>query len=211
MLSSGSYLLLPSYKKSYQDLLREIYNNKKAQSNPDILIINEEKSIGIDKTRELKNFFQLKSWSGEVKTAVVINGEKMTVEAQNSILKILEEPGENNYIIITAPNPYLLLPTILSRCQLLKGKDLPSAVEGDHFNKIINSGIKRRIEIFEELNELDAQEVCKRLLVQGQHHLFLGKEKKTIAKALAKIMEAQRMLQANLTADQVFDWLAVNM
>jgi DNA polymerase III gamma/tau subunit len=210
MLSSGSYLLLPSYQKSYRDLLLEIYD-KKIQSNPDILIINEEKNIGIDKTRELKLFFQVKSWSGEVKTAIIINGERMTVEAQNSILKILEEPGKNNYIIITAQNPYLLLPTILSRCQLLKGKGLPLTAEGDHFNRIISSGIKKRIEIFEELNELNAQEACKKLLVQGQHHLFAGKEKKATAKALVKIMKAQRMLQANLTADQVFDWLAVNM
>lgn len=201
---------MPSYQKSYRDLLLEIYD-KKIQSNPDILIINEEKNIGIDKTRELKLFFQVKSWSGEVKTAIIINGERMTVEAQNSILKILEEPGKNNYIIITAQNPYLLLPTILSRCQLLKGKGLPLTAEGDHFNRIISSGIKKRIEIFEELNELNAQEACKKLLVQGQHHLFAGKEKKATAKALVKIMKAQRMLQANLTADQVFDWLAVNM
>jgi len=210
MISSGSYLLLPSYKNNYQDLLLEIYN-KKIDSNPDILIINEEKSIGIDKTRELKLFFQKKSWSGGVKTAIIINGERMTVEAQNSILKILEEPGKNNYIIITAQNPYLLLSTILSRCQLLKGKGIPLADDGNHFSRIINSEISQRIEIFEEFKDLDAQEACKKLLVQGQHYLFSEKEKRVVAKALMKIMEAQKMLQANLTADQVFDWLAVNM
>ena len=210
MISSGSYLLLPSYKNNYQDLLLEIYN-KKIDSNPDILVINEEKSIGIDKTRELKFFFQKKSWSGGAKTVIIINGERMTIEAQNSILKILEEPGKNNYIIITAHNPYLLLSTIISRCQLLKGNGIPLTDEGDHFGRLINSEISQRIDIFEEFKDLDAQEVCKKLLVQGQHYLFSEKEKKVVAKALIKIMEAQKMLQANLTADQVFDWLAVNM
>ena len=85
------------------------------------------------------------------------------------------------------------------------------ADDGNHFSRIINSEISQRIEIFEEFKDLDAQEACKTLLVQGQHYLFSKKEKRVVAKALIKIMEAQKMLQANLTADQVFDWLAVNM
>jgi len=81
-----------------------------------ILIQAEGKSIGIDKIRELKEWLSLKPSKGTRKTAVIFEASEMTVEAQNSLLKTLEEPPLGTIIILTAPNKQSLLPTIVSRC-----------------------------------------------------------------------------------------------
>ncbi len=85
---------------------------------PDLKIIepeNNSKSIKINQIREVQNFCKMTSF-GNKKIVLIKDAFLMTVEASNSLLKILEEPGENNYFILTTDNKYRLLPTILSRC-----------------------------------------------------------------------------------------------
>ncbi len=93
---------------------------KKVKKNvhPDLLIIQVEensKNIKINQIREAKEFCSMTT-SGKCKIVYIINAELMSIEAQNSLLKILEEPGKNNYFILQSSNKYKLLPTILSRC-----------------------------------------------------------------------------------------------
>ncbi len=85
---------------------------------PDLLVVDVEegaKNIKINQIRELKNFCSMTT-SGKCKVVFINNSELMSIEAQNSILKILEEPGDNNYFLLKTKNKYKLLPTILSRC-----------------------------------------------------------------------------------------------
>lgn len=85
----------------------------------DVLLIQPDgKSIGIDKIRELKEWMSLKPSKGTRKTAVIFEASEMTIEAQNSLLKTLEEPPISALIILTALNKQSLLPTIVSRCFL---------------------------------------------------------------------------------------------
>ena len=80
---------------------------------------DKKQSIGIDKTRKLKEWFKVKPYSSPNKFAVIKNADLLTVEAQNSILKLLEEPNDNCYLALSLNNPSNLLPTVLSRCCLL--------------------------------------------------------------------------------------------
>jgi len=78
-------------------------------------------SIGIS---ELHNLFQWASSKTEyIKDIIIYSAEKMTEEAQNSLLKIVEEPPENVLIILLTNNKDSLLPTILSRCLLINSND----------------------------------------------------------------------------------------
>lgn len=93
-----------------------IENNHGPERQDVILIKSEGRSIGIDKIRELKEWLSLKPSKGTRKTAVIFEAGEMTIEAQNSLLKTLEEPPLSTFIILTAPNKQSLLPTIVSRC-----------------------------------------------------------------------------------------------
>jgi DNA polymerase-3 subunit delta' len=64
------------------------------------------------------------SMEARVKVFVVSEAERMTTEAANSLLKILEEPPPDNLLVLTTQRPRELLDTIVSRCQLLRFRDL---------------------------------------------------------------------------------------
>lgn len=84
-------------------------------------ITPDGKSIGIEKIRELQNFLQLKTTGQHAirRVAVIADADRMTDEAQNALLKALEEPPADTVIILTASRLQGLKATILSRAQQL--------------------------------------------------------------------------------------------
>lgn len=67
----------------------------------------------------IQETFKKSSLEGKVKIYIIENIEYSTKEAMNTLLKMLEEPGEGIYAIFTAQNINRVLPTILSRCQII--------------------------------------------------------------------------------------------
>ena len=88
---------------------------------PDFLAVSPEKGlISIEKVREIINFLSFKPKLSGLKIVIIDDSEKMTKEAQNALLKILEEPNLDNLIILVSSYPEKLLPTILSRLLVIK-------------------------------------------------------------------------------------------
>ena len=110
----------------------ECHSCKQALSgnHPDIIFITHEKpgTIGVDDIRrQINGDVEIKPYSGPKKIYIVSEGEKMTVQAQNALLKTLEEPPEYAVILILTDNVNTLLPTILSRCVVLNMKPVRDA------------------------------------------------------------------------------------
>lgn len=86
-------------------------------NNPDVIIIDEkENSIKTEQIKELTNNVLEKPIQSNRKIYIINNSENMTKEAQNSLLKTLEEPPQYITIILITNNENLLLNTIKSRC-----------------------------------------------------------------------------------------------
>lgn len=84
-----------------------------------VSVLPDVQSISIEQSREIKKFFSLKTNDrGEKRVVIIENAETMTTEAQNALLKVLEEPPENCYLLLTSAKPWRLLPTIISRLQV---------------------------------------------------------------------------------------------
>src|SRR5581483_9591256 len=83
---------------------------------------SNKKEISVDQVREIVSFIKLKSPGKEnIRRLVLIeNADSMSVEAQNAILKTLEEPNSDTAFILTATYEKSLLPTIVSRCQKIE-------------------------------------------------------------------------------------------
>ena len=97
-------------------------------NHPDIIKITHEKpgSIGVDDIREqLIGDVQIKPYSSPYKVYIVPDAEKMTVQAQNALLKTIEEPPAYAVILLLTTNASAFLPTILSRCVMLTLKPVP--------------------------------------------------------------------------------------
>lgn len=110
----------------------ECHSCKQALSHnqPDIIYISHEKpnTIGVEDIRtQINGDITIKPYSSPRKIYIMNEGEKMTVQAQNALLKTLEEPPEYAVILILTTNVDELLPTILSRCVVLNMKPVTDA------------------------------------------------------------------------------------
>lgn len=95
-------------------------------NNPDVIYIKgEKKKIGVEEIREkvIKNT-ETKPFKHKYKIFIIKDAHTMTVQAQNAILKTIEEPYKFNIFLLLSKNYSLFLPTILSRCILFKIKPL---------------------------------------------------------------------------------------
>ena len=104
----------------------------------DISILTFEKSIGIEDIRNFQKKLVLKPLRSKAK-AVILDGSKdVTIEAQNALLKTLEEPPSNTIIYIIISNKDLVLPTILSRCQVIELRDKEYKLSKDEEAQYLN-------------------------------------------------------------------------
>ena len=97
-----------------------LINTNNAENSPDYITIEPTgNSIKIAQIRELQSDIIIKPHSN-YKIYVINDAQKMTVESQNALLKTLEEPPEYAIIILITNNKESLLPTIKSRCEIIK-------------------------------------------------------------------------------------------
>jgi len=83
------------------------------------------RNISIDEIRLLQKEISLKAYEGRFKFFIIQDAHQMSEQAANCLLKTLEEPPVFSVIILIAVNIRGLLPTIISRCQLVKFYPLP--------------------------------------------------------------------------------------
>ena len=98
---------------------RKIDNN----NHPDIHLIAplpDKRDISIEQLREMQHVLSLHPYEAPRKACIIDPAERMSVGAANSLLKTLEEPPGNALIILLTENAGMLLPTVRSRCQLIR-------------------------------------------------------------------------------------------
>lgn len=81
-------------------------------------------SFGVDDVREIIDEVNKKPFEGDKKVIIIHQGNKLTIQAQNALLKTIEEPPKGVYIIILCESLELILDTIKSRCEIYKLKPL---------------------------------------------------------------------------------------
>lgn len=95
-------------------------------NHPDIIHVKIQRAIiHVDEIRELQKDMIKKPYEKGVKVYIIHDAEKMNDEAQNCLLKTLEEPPQHVIIILLSSNQYSLLKTIVSRCQVMKFSRAP--------------------------------------------------------------------------------------
>lgn len=100
-------------------------------NHPDIVYIAHEKAntISVDNIRQqINGDVGIKPYSGPYKVYIMDEAEKMNVQAQNALLKTLEEPPAYAVILLLATRAEAMLPTVLSRCVLLNMRTVPEDI-----------------------------------------------------------------------------------
>ena len=117
---------------------------------PDIIYVTHEKaSLGVDDIRnQVNGDVAIKPYSSPYKIYIIPDGEKMTEQAQNALLKTIEEPPEYAVFLLLTENINMFLPTILSRCVTLQLKPVEP--------KLIKKFLMEKKQIPDYLAELSA-------------------------------------------------------
>lgn len=103
---------------------------------PDILIIKPEgQRIRIHQIRFLRSEFTKSAVEGNLKIFIIDGAEKMTVSAANSLLKFIEEPQGNVICFLLTANQSLILPTVVSRTQVVKFPSLAPQIFSQELKK----------------------------------------------------------------------------
>ena len=94
---------------------------------PDFTIVEAERvggTLKIDNVRDLQRTLALRPYEAQYRVAILRRFHEANAATQNAILKTLEEPGPNVVMILTVENVDRILPTILSRCQVMNLRPL---------------------------------------------------------------------------------------
>lgn len=95
---------------------------------PDVQVVGEEeKSISVDTIRALRDQLALRPFEADRHITLIPRADRMTAQAQNALLKTLEEPAGGNVFFLLTDQPGAMLPTIVSRCRRLRFS--PASVE----------------------------------------------------------------------------------
>lgn len=129
MLAEAFAMTLQCEKKGTEPCM-ECHSCKQAMNHnqPDIIYVSHEKpnTISVDDIRsQVNNDIGIKPYSSKYKIYIVDEAEKMNVQAQNALLKTIEEPPAYAVILLLTTNADTFLPTILSRCVTLNIKVVP--------------------------------------------------------------------------------------
>lgn len=112
-------------EKGGPDPCNNCHSCRQAESgnHPDIIRVTHEKpnSISVDDIREqVNNTIMIKPYQGPYKVYIIDHADMMTPQAQNALLKTIEEPPQYAVIMLLVENAEILLPTINSRCVMLR-------------------------------------------------------------------------------------------
>lgn len=143
-----------------------------SSNNPDFQIIEpEEKSLKIEQIRLMNSKIYEKPVVSNKKVYIIDNAENMTKEAQNCLLKTLEEPPEYAVIILIGTNENMFLNTIRSRCVKI------------NFNKINDEDLKKLLmekfnysNVTQNLLKLFSGSIEKAINLQGKQDIYLEVE-----------------------------------
>ena len=130
MMLAEAFATMLQCENPGEDACLECHSCKHALShnNPDIIYVRREEgkaNISVDTVREqIVNDVDIKPYSNKYKIYIVEEAERMNPQAQNAILKTIEEPPEYAIIILLTANHNAFLQTILSRCVLIQMKSI---------------------------------------------------------------------------------------
>ena len=142
-LSHGYLFAGPDFLGKKTLVLEFLENNfKLKQGQPDLLIVKPQKDeIYVSQIRQITEFLGLKPYSAKYKAVVIDEADKMNGEAQNCLLKTLEEPKGDSILFLISSKPAMLFGTIRSRVQRFDFSNLSDKEMRNYFKGKVNRDV----------------------------------------------------------------------
>ena len=116
-----------------------------------VFVVETEKGLGVGEVRELQQYAFQSTATQERK--IVLSAPGISHQAQNALLKVMEEAGGGTYFFLCLPQGTDVLSTLLSRCYIVSRNDagLLSEDQSEHFSSFINAPAKERLAILDSI------------------------------------------------------------
>lgn len=174
---------------------------------PDLLYFSSDSKLGIAEARKIKEHFSLKPYSAKGRVIVLEDGSNLTPEAQNALLKILEELPEQGLFILGADSDAKFLPTILSRCQIERLQftvDSKQKESKEDIEKLIESSIEQRFEYIEKLKNKEEFFLS---LVNYFHQNLASHLEGVNVNFLKELLQAEEWQKQNVAIRPILEYL----
>ncbi len=214
-------LICPDIKKVKEEIQKSLAFNLEGYrtNHPDLLYIQTGEKLGIAEARKIKEHFALKPYSAKGRAVVLEDASEMTAEAQNALLKTLEELPKEAILMIGASSDANFLPTILSRCQITKLKNptshrTPTSEVGyiEDIERLILSGKEERFVYIEKLK--NKEEFLHFLVYAFRQQLCAPKSnpaKLEIVNFLKELLQAEEWAKQNVNIRAILEYLMLKM
>jgi len=185
-------------------------------NHPDILYFKTGEKLGIAESRKIKEHFCLKPFSAKGRVVILEDISPMTLEAQNALLKTIEELPNEALLILGTNSDANLLPTILSRCEIKYLDNTNKTTYPDKYQqdleKILSCNLEGKFEYVEKLKE--KEEFLFFLTYTFREMLYSPKpniEKPEITKFLKELLQAEKWAKQNVNIRAILEYLMLVM
>lgn len=172
----------------------------------DSIRIPQEGTVGIEMIRDFERELSLTPRNSPAKVGVLTDIDRLTPEAQNALLKTLEEPPPHTYIIGTTSVPEALLPTIRSRMSVVRLTDAARKSDTSILLKLLDESPGKRLQTIEPFvaTRDDAKKFVTSLLEAAQEKI-LKHPTPQLATLIRNLLTAQSQLSVNVNQKLVLD------
>ncbi len=191
------------------------------QESPDIHILDrrEENSIGIEDVKDFLKEMIYKPFNGERQIAIIYEAEKLTPQAQNSLLKTLEESNDDTIYILCVDNEKNVLPTIYSRSK-------PVYIAQEYkAQEVISKPQIFDMDLVEQFNHIDViskgKQACLEFLDSIETYIKTELEKeikndninssRVISERLKEIQDTREKINSNCNKKLVLEALVISL
>lgn len=172
----------------------------------DTIRVPDEGTLGIEMIRDFQRELSLAPRNSPAKVGIISNIDRATPEAQNALLKTLEEPPPNTYIIGTTLVPEALLSTVRSRMTIMTGKNTIKKSDATILLQLLQESAGQRISTIEPFvaTRDDAKNFVTSLL-DAAHEELVSHPGPRLTKLIRNLLTAQSQLSVNVNPRLVID------
>lgn len=211
-----SFIISGDTREKRQTYIQNEYTKKATKSYDIVTLSLENNSIGIEDVRTFQKRLTLVPYASAFTIGIIHDADHLTHEAQQALLKTLEEPPPHVLLYLETQSDESLLPTIRSRCQHIVVASDHDAIENDEtvdlqLTHLLGSSFASRAIIIDEIASTrdSALLFIQNAILSARTHIKAGKTRHQGKILLHLLFRAKEQLEANVTPKLVFDvmWL----
>jgi len=205
-------LISPSLKIRIEEIGKILSTEKLTNPHPDLLYFASGEKLGVEQAKKIKKHFSLKPYSAQGRLVVMEDASDLTIEAQNALLKTLEELPEKAMIILAADSDSKFLPTVLSRCEIIKIHDSRFMIQDSNYKEDIEKLLEATIEErFEYIEKLKDREEFLHSLITYFHQNLASNLKGYPTNFLKELLQAEEWVSHNVNIRAILEYLMLKM